>query len=82
MLYGVATDYARNAGRKRDYIQVWSGSFMSDWEANGVSLPNNDGYMLKLFGGGKLRVSCPAPRNEQNYQEVDEAINVAMNASR
>lgn len=77
-LYGVATDYDRNEGRKRDYLTVWSGPFMSVYEASGVSLPKGDGYMLTLAFGGKVRVSCPTPRNDDNWQEVDAAIDEAL----
>lgn len=77
-VYGVATDYDRNEGRKRDYLQVWSGPFFSVWEADGVSLPKGDGYMLTTYNGRKVRVECPTPRNDENWQEVDAAISAAM----
>lgn len=76
--YGVATDYEW-AG-KRDRLVVWSGSFMSTFEAEGIELPKVDGYMLTTYNDGdKVRVTCPAPRNESNFHEVDAAINAAMN---
>lgn len=78
--FGVATDYDFNAGRKRDYLQVWSGPFMSNWEAEGVSLPKGDGYMLRTYNGDKVRATCPTPRNDDNYQEIDAAISKALNA--
>jgi hypothetical protein len=80
--YGIATDYDRNEGRKRDYLTVWSGAFASDYEAQGVSLPRGDGYMLTTYGGAKVRVTCPTPRNEDTWQEVDAAINAALSAHR
>lgn len=77
-LYGIATDYEWTG--KRDRIVVWSGPFMSTFEAEGIELPRGDGYMLTTYNDGdKVRVSCPAPRNETNFREVDQAINDAMN---
>lgn len=76
--FGVATNYEVNAGRKRDYLDVWCGSFMGSWEARGVSLPRGDGYMLTTYNGDKVRVTCPTPRDETTYQEVDAAINAAL----
>lgn len=78
MSYSIATDYDRNAGRKRDYLTVWSGPFASTYEASGVSLPNGDGYMLALAYGGKVRVSCLTPRNDDNWQQIDAAIDAAL----
>jgi hypothetical protein len=78
--YAIATDYDRNEGRKRDYLTVWSGGFLSDYEASGVSLPRGDGYMLTLAYGGKVRVTCPTPRNEDNWQAVDAAVSAALTA--
>lgn len=77
-VYGVATDYDSNDGRKRDYLTVWSGPFFSVWEAVGVSLPKGDGYMLTTYNGVKVRVVCPTPRTDANYTEVDAAISAAL----
>lgn len=79
-VYGVATDYDRSAGRKREYLTVWSGPFFSVWEADAVSLPKGDGYMLRTYNGVKVRVSCPTPRTDENYEEVDAAIDAALRA--
>jgi hypothetical protein len=76
--YGVMTDYDRNDGRKRDYLTVWSGPFASVWEASGVSLPNGDGYMLTTYNGDRVRVSCPAPRTDDTYIVIDQAISDAL----
>ncbi len=77
--YGVATDYEWTGKRSR--ITVWSGSTMSTFEAEGIELPKGDGYMLTTYNDGdKVRVTCPTPRNDDNYTEVDEAIDKAMNA--
>jgi hypothetical protein len=80
MSYGVMTDYDRNDGRKRDYLRVWSGPFYSVWEADGVSLPRGDGYMLTTYNGERVRVTCPTPRTDENYREVDAAIDAALRA--
>lgn len=76
--YGVATDYERNEGRKRDYLTVWSGPFFSVYEAAGVSLPRGDGYVLTTYNGERVRVTCPTPRTDDNYQEIDRAVSDAL----
>jgi len=77
--YGVATDYEWTGKRSR--ILVWSGPFMHTFEAEGIELPKGDGYMLTTYNDGdKVRVTCPTPRNGDNYREVDQAINEAMTA--
>lgn len=78
MTMGVRTEYEMNANRKRDYLTVWSGSFMSVYEAIGVSLPKMNGYMLTTYNDDRVRVECPAPRTEGNHQAVDEAITKAL----
>jgi hypothetical protein len=80
--YGVASNYEYNRTHKRGALTVWSGQFCNDFEASGKALPGNRGYMLTLYGGGKLRVECPCPRTEENYREVDDAISDAMNNAR
>ena len=76
--FSVATDYEYNKSHKRDCITVWSGQFSDQWEAVGYSLPKGNGYMLTTHTGDKVRVSCPTPRTEQNYTEVDAAVAAAM----
>lgn len=76
--YGVAQDYEYSATHKRERIQVWSGPFMSVWEAEGYSLPKRNGYMLTTYNGDKVRVSTPL-RRDDNYREVDSAISDALN---
>lgn len=77
--YGVATDYEWSATHKRQRITVWSGSFYSTYEAEGLSLPNGAGFMLSIYDDGeKVRVSCPSPRTDDNYREVDAAIAAAL----
>lgn len=77
--FGVTEDYEYSASHKRHKMLVWSGSFMSVFEAVALSLPKSDGYMLTVYGGDKVRISCPAPRNSDNWQQVDAAINEALN---
>jgi hypothetical protein len=80
--YGVRTEYDRNEGRKRDHLTVWSGPWYSVYEAAGVSLPRGDGYMLTTYNGKKVRVTCPTPRTDENYQQIDAAVSAALNADR
>jgi hypothetical protein len=75
--FSVATDYEYNKNHKRDCVTVWSGAFCSVWEATGLSLPSG-GYMLRTFSGKKIRVTCPSPRTDENYLQVDAAISAAM----
>lgn len=79
--FGVATDYEYNKTHKRDCITVWSGWFASDFEASGFSLPKGDGYMLTTYYGKKIRVECPCPRTEENYQVVDAAVCAALESN-
>ena len=76
--YGVATNYDYIATHKRDSITVWSGQFRDRWEGAGFALPGNTGYMLTMYDGKKLRVRCPCPRTEANYQDVDAAVCAAI----
>lgn len=76
--FGITTDYEYRADHKRDRLNVWSGPFMGVWEASGLSL--QDGYMLTTYNGEKIRVECPTPRTDDNYPEIDRAINDALNA--
>lgn len=77
--FGIIEDYDYNQTHKRHRMSIWSGSFASVREGEAFSLPNNDGYMVTLEHGGKVRVECPAPRTDENYIEVDAAINAALN---
>jgi len=76
--YGVRTEYDYNQMHKRDCITVWSGQFCSDYEGTGFSLPGNNGYMVTLHHGRKVRVECPCPRTEANFREVDAAVCAAI----
>ena len=78
--FGVATDYDYSATHARDRITVWSGALYSVFEADGLSLPSGAGYMLTTYQGDKVRVECPAPRDGDNFSEVDRLIGSALNA--
>lgn len=78
--YGVTTDYDYNQTHKRERLRLWSGTFFDQFEATALSLPNGAGYMLTVYAGQKIRVSCPAPRTDANYQQVDTALSEALTA--
>lgn len=78
--YGITQDYEYSATHKRDRLMIWSGPFFSVFESEAYTLPKADGYMLTTYNGDRVRVSCPAPRNEDNWQEVDKALGEALEA--
>lgn len=80
--YGITEDYEYNATHKRKRLMLWSGSFMSDYEGEALSLPKGDGYMANLGYGDKVRVTAPVERTDANYQEQDKAFNDALNKQR
>lgn len=72
--------FIRDEHKPRFGLQVltlWSGHFSSDYEGDAFELPNHNGYTVTI-DGETLLVTCPAPRTEQNYILVDEAINEAI----
>ena len=80
--FGIMTDYDYNETHKRERLTIWSGPFASVREGEAYSLPKGDGYMVTLEYGGKVRVTCPTPRTDATYIEVDAAINKALNLDR
>lgn len=78
--YAVATDYDWQRTHKTDRLTVWSGAFASQYEGEAISLPRGDGYMVHLYYGDKVRVSCPVGRTDDNYMQIDQAISGAINA--
>jgi hypothetical protein len=78
--FGVAKDYDYSREHKRERLTIWSGPFASVFEAVAYSLPNGNGYMLTTYHGGKVRVTCPTPREDNTYERIDSAINSALNA--
>ena len=76
--FAVSDDYDYNETHKRRRIQVWGGSWWSVWVAEGLSLPKGDGFMLRTYNGDRVRVTCPIVRTDDNYEQVDRAINDAL----
>ncbi|QQO39596.1 hypothetical protein SEA_WHEELIE_87 [Microbacterium phage Wheelie] len=80
-LYGII-EQARDSGRGR-YIQAWSGSFMSTWEADGFPRDGAKRVTLTTYNKDKVIVHLPDgvtfPRTIDNFPEVDAAINAALN---
>ena len=79
-VYGITTDYEYTSTHQRERLLVWSPPFFSVFEGEALSLPNGAGYMVTTYNGDKVRVACPSPRTDANYQEVDDAIGAALNA--
>lgn len=58
---------------------------MADFEGTAFELPYHKGFSLRIDMGNfdpkqkLIRVTCPSPRTEQNYDQVDKAINQAIN---
>lgn len=77
--YGIIDDYEYSAAHRRERLTVWSGPFASVWEGEAYSLPRGNGYMVTTYDGEKIRVTCPTPRNDENYLAIDAAINDALN---
>lgn len=80
-IYGIV-EQARDSGRGR-YIQAWSGSFMSTWEADGFPRDGARRVTLTTHNNDKVIVHLPEgttfPRTIDNYPEIDAAINAALN---
>ena len=74
--FSVRDEYAPKFGRQR--LTLWSGAFASSFAGWAVELPGHDGFMVELdYSRGKKRVTCEAPRDDDNWQRVDKAINEA-----
>lgn len=78
MRYSIRDEYAPKFGRQR--LTLWGGSFASDHYGDALELPKRDGYMVTLYDGRKVRVTCETPRTEENYLSVDAAISEAVTA--
>jgi hypothetical protein len=84
MRYGITTDHEYNETHKRERLTIWSGGFSSDYEGEAYTLPKGDGYMVTLdhmTWTERVRVTCPTPRTDDTYVEIDAAINKAINAA-
>jgi hypothetical protein len=73
---GVRDEYAPKFGRQ--CLTLWSGVFLSDFEGTATELPGHDGFMISTEYHGDVRVSCPSPRTDKNYLQVDEALEAAV----
>lgn len=76
--FSVRDEYTPTFGRQN--LTLWSGPFASNYEGSARELPNHDGFMVSLFRG-QVRVTCPSPRDDDNWMQVDEAINAALAAA-
>lgn len=82
--YGYTEDYEYNATHKRIYFTIWSGPFMSTWEADGYATPGAKQVTLNTYAQtNKVVVKLPDgvtfPRTDKNYEAIDAAINAALN---
>lgn len=68
----VRSEYTSRFGREE--LTLWSGAFCDDYEGFAWELPRHDGYMVTMYDGRQIRVSCESPRTDDNYRAVDEAI--------
>jgi len=75
--YAIRDEYVSG---KRQELTLWSGPFASTYEGFARELPNHAGFMVRRYWheDEPIRVACPAPRDEHNYQTVDAAINAAL----
>lgn len=74
--YGVTEDYEYNATHKRHRLEAWSGAFRDLFEGHALSV--KDGYVVTPYYGDPIRVTCPSPRDDRNFHEVDAAISRAL----
>lgn len=80
-LYGIATEPSERA--PGDWLTVWSGAFMSEFEGQGNARPGSDRIVITLEWRGQVLVVLPDgvtfPRTDKNYTQIDDAINAAIN---
>lgn len=72
----VRDEYAPTFGRQN--LTLWSGAFSSTFEGAARELPGHDGFMVTMYYGPKVRVTCAAPRTGDNFEQVDKAIRDAV----
>ena len=77
--YAIRDEHAPRFGRQS--LTLWEGAFASSYAGEAVELPGHDGFMVNMRYGPQLRVTCPAPRTEANFLEVDSALNAAIAAA-
>lgn len=74
----IRDEYSPTFGRQN--LTIWEGGYASSLVGRAVELPRHDGFMVTFLYDDetKLRVACPAPRTDENFHEVDEAIRTAI----
>jgi hypothetical protein len=72
----VRDEYSARFGRQE--LTLWSGAFADTFEGYALELPRHDGYMVTLYSGEKVRVTCESPRTDDNFHRVDEALRTAL----
>ena len=80
-VYWIAEDYRYGMTHKRQRLSIYSGSFAGSYEGEAYSLPKGAGFMVTLTSRWpriRMRVTCPAPRDDSNFAQVDQAINDAL----
>ncbi|QWY80171.1 hypothetical protein SEA_STRAWBERRYJAMM_93 [Microbacterium phage StrawberryJamm] len=81
MRYGIHTESSERP--PGDYLTVWSGAFMSDFEGQGIAHLGEHSILIHLEYRGHVLVTLPEgvtfPRTNENYSEIDDAINDAIN---
>lgn len=79
--YGVSVQ-PRDSGRGL-WMSVWSGAFMSTWEAQGYPRDGAKRITLTTYNDDKVIVHLPEgvtfPRTAKNYEVIDAAIGDALN---
>lgn len=76
---GVRDEYRTTFGRQ--HLTLWSPPFSSTFEGWAHELPGHDGFMVTLdYSRGRIRVECEAPRDDDNWMRVDDAIREAVTA--
>lgn len=81
--YGIRDEHKPIFGRQR--LTIWSGFCMADFDGTAFELPNHNGFSIRFDFGNfdpkqkLMQVKCPSPRTEQNCDQVDKAINEAIN---
>lgn len=72
-MVSIRDEYAPRFGRQ--VLTLWSPPFASTYEGEAVELPRHDGYMVTAFDGHtRVRVTCEAPRTDENWMRVDDAL--------
>lgn len=82
-LFGIHSEPDESIGG-RDFVTVWSGVFMSNFEGQGYATHGVSTMTVVLEYDGPVAVTLPEgvtfPRTDENYTAIDSAINEALNA--